>query len=98
LDTHLWALRPGRDCTINEEGEIHIKTRGGSLIGSDVFLVEASVTATENVLMALPCPGGEHHQQCCKRAHVQDLVFVLQNMGCSSTVWFEPFRIKGQKR
>ena len=45
-------LRLGATCSINEEGEIHIKADHARLSGNDIFLDEASVTATENVIMA----------------------------------------------
>lgn len=99
LDTHFMGLSAlGADCTINEEGEIHIKTRGGSLIGSDVFLDEASVTATENVLMAASLARGEHHQQCCKRAACPGLVFDVAEHGVHHRrYWFEPSQDQGPK-
>ncbi len=101
LDTHFMGLSAfGADCTINEVGEIHIKTRSGCLTGSDVFLDEASVTATENVLMAASLARGESLiNNAASEPHVQDLCALLQAMGCTiDGVGSNRLRITGRKR
>jgi UDP-N-acetylglucosamine 1-carboxyvinyltransferase len=101
LDTHFMGLASlGADCTISEDGEIHIKTKNGALIGSDVFLDEASVTATENVLMAAALARGESIiSNAASEPHVQDLCSMLQLMGCPiEGIGSNRLRITGQKR
>lgn len=101
LDTHFMGLASlGADCIISKAGEIHIKTKNGALIGSDVFLDEASVTATENVLMAAALARGESIiSNAASEPHVQDLCFMLQLMGCPiEGIGSNRLRITGQKR
>jgi UDP-N-acetylglucosamine 1-carboxyvinyltransferase len=85
LDTHFLGLGAlGSACSISEEGEIHIKANQSRLKGGDIFLDEASVTATENVLMAASLAEGE--SIICNAAsepHVQDLCNLLTCMGSS---------------
>lgn len=101
LDTHFMGLASlGADCIISKAGEIHIKTKNGALIGSDVFLDEASVTATENVLMAAALARGESIiSNAASEPHVQDLCSMLQLMGCPiEGIGSNRLRITGQKR
>ncbi len=101
LDTHFMGLASlGADCIISKAGEIHIKTKNGALIGSDVFLDEASVTATENVLMAAALARGESIiSNAASEPHVQDLCSMLQLMGCPiEGIGSNRLRVTGQKR
>lgn len=101
LDTHFMGLASlGSDCTINEVGEIHIHSKQGSLIGADIFLDEASVTATENVIMAASLAKGESIiNNAASEPHVQDVCAMLQKMGCPiEGIGSNRLRIKGQKR
>lgn len=101
LDTHFMGLASlGSDCTINEQGEIHIKARHSTLIGSDIFLDEASVTATENVIMAASLARGQSIvSNAASEPHVQDLCAMLQKMGCPiEGIGSNRLRITGQKR
>lgn len=82
IDTHFIGLRHlGADCLINSDGNIEVSI--DNLKDSDVFLDEASVTATENLIMA--CALGS---SCCTirnaacEPHVQDLCRMLIRMGC----------------
>ena len=56
--------------------------RGGSLRGSNIFLDEASVMATENALMAAALTPGETviGNAACE-PHVQDLCRFLSSLG-----------------
>lgn len=101
LDTHFMGLTSlGSDCTINEVGEIHIRCRHKSLIGADIFLDEASVTATENVIMAASLAKGESIiNNAASEPHVQDVCAMLQKMGCPiEGIGSNRLRIKGQQR
>jgi UDP-N-acetylglucosamine 1-carboxyvinyltransferase len=85
LDTHFLGLSSlGSVCSISDEGEIHIKADHRRLKGGDIFLDEASVTATENVLMAASLAQGESIiSNAASEPHVQDLCNLLQRMGSS---------------
>ena len=84
LDTHFMGLTAlGADCFINEEGVIHIKAKQSRLLGGDIFLDEASVTATENVIMAASLAQGESIiNNAASEPHVQNLCQMLVKMGC----------------
>ncbi len=101
LDTHFIGLGSlSADCSINEAGEIHIKAKQAGLKGGDVFLDEASVTATENVLMAAALADGDSIiSNAASEPHVQDLCSMLVRMGCPiEGLGSNRLLIKGQKR
>jgi UDP-N-acetylglucosamine 1-carboxyvinyltransferase len=79
LDTHFLALRElGAKVTANDNFTFHAK----SLKGADIFLDEASVTATENAVMAAVLAGGETIlTNAASEPHVQDLCRMLTAMG-----------------
>lgn len=79
LDTHIHALRAlGAEIRINDGFEF--STEG--LRGKDIFLDEASVTGTENALMAAVLARGTTiiRNAACE-PHVQDLARLLNAMG-----------------
>jgi UDP-N-acetylglucosamine 1-carboxyvinyltransferase len=79
LDTHLSGLR-ALGFTI-QEGD-HFEIRRDAFRGADLLLDEASVTATENLLMAAALADGTttlYHAAC--EPHVQDLCGLLIAMG-----------------
>lgn len=80
LDTHLSGLRAlGFDIEVADRFEIR---RGNKVRGVDLLLDEASVTATENLLMAAALADGTttlYHAAC--EPHVQDLCGLLGAMG-----------------
>ena len=79
LDTHFDALR---QLGIRVDGNGTYRFRRRSLRGADVLLDEASVTATENVVMAAVLASGTtvlFHAAC--EPHVQDLCVMLNRMG-----------------
>lgn len=79
LDTHLLALEqlgativPGRDIDLSTTG----------LKGADIFLDEASVTATENAIAAaVLAPGDTRIGNAACEPHVQDLCRFLVHLG-----------------
>jgi UDP-N-acetylglucosamine 1-carboxyvinyltransferase len=79
LDTHFLALTElGAVVEINDE---YIFT-APSLRGADIFLDEASVTATENAVMAAVLANGETVlTNAASEPHVQDLCAMLSSMG-----------------
>ena len=79
LDTHIHALaRLGAEITADRR--LHIKANG--LVGTQVFLDEASVTGTENAVMAAALATGETTivNAACE-PHVQDLCRFLVSLG-----------------
>ena len=81
LDTHFHGLGAlGVDIKINQA--YHFSSPG--LIGAEIVLDEASVTATENILMAATLAEGETiiYNAACE-PHVQDLAHLLNAMGAS---------------
>jgi UDP-N-acetylglucosamine 1-carboxyvinyltransferase len=79
LDTHFLALTElGAAVKINDEFIFTAK----SLKGADIFLDEASVTATENAVMAAVLARGETIlTNAASEPHVQDLCRMLVSMG-----------------
>jgi UDP-N-acetylglucosamine 1-carboxyvinyltransferase len=79
LDTHIHALaRLGAEITAKRR--LHMKATG--LVGTQVFLDEASVTGTENAVMAASLAAGETTivNAACE-PHVQDLCRFLVALG-----------------
>ena len=81
LDTHLLVLTElGANIKIND----HFEFTAAVLTGADIYLDEASVTATENAVMAAVLAKGRTvltHAAC--EPHVQDLCRMLVSMGAS---------------
>lgn len=100
LDTHFFALESlGSRCRISEDGYLEI-TSTGVLQGTRVFLDEASVTATENVIMAaVLAEGTTVVSNAASEPHVQDLCNLLITMGARiSGVGSNLVTIEGVKR
>ncbi len=79
IDTHFLALEQlGADVTVGSAYKIEAKR----LAGTDIFLDEPSVTATENALMAAVAAGGATvlRNAACE-PHVQDLCHFLAALG-----------------
>lgn len=83
LDTHFLALTElGAQVKING----HFLFTANKLIGQDIFLDEASVTATENAVMAAVTAEGETViTNAASEPHVQDLCKLLNAMGARIT-------------
>ena len=83
VDTHIAALRAlGADIRVNDGFVMQAK----ELHGKEIFLDEASVTATENALMAAArARGTTIIRNAASEPHVQDLARVLNLMGAHIT-------------
>jgi UDP-N-acetylglucosamine 1-carboxyvinyltransferase len=79
LDTHMLALeRLGAQI----KGNDHFSIRAERLVGADILLDEASVTATENTLMAAVLARGTTViRNAAGEPHVQDLCHMLNRLG-----------------
>lgn len=79
IDTHLLALQQlGAD--LSYDGQLSLRT--DRLCGADMLLDEASVTATENaVLAAVTAEGTTVIRNAASEPHVQDLCHMLNRMG-----------------
>lgn len=100
LDTHFIGLSSlGVDCAVDERGYL-ILTPPERLMGSAIFLDEASVTATENVIMAASLAYGEStiYNAACE-PHVQNLCEMLNSMGSEiEGIGSNFLRIKGKEK
>lgn len=82
LDTHFIGLSAlGVSCSVERNGYISLKAPS-RLKGADIFFDEASVTATENVIMAAVLAEGRStiYNAACE-PHIQDLCKLLNLMG-----------------
>ena len=96
LDTHFLALEMlGANIAVNG----HFVFTANKLKGADIFLDEASVTATENAIMAAVLAEGETIiQNAASEPHIQDLCNMLIKMGAIITgVGSNVLRIFGAK-
>ena len=98
LDSHMRAIRV-LGAKIEEENDYFI-AHSSRLIGTEIFLQEASVTATENAIMAAVLAKG---QTIIKRAasepHVVDLCYFLIKMGAKiEGVGTNVLKITGAKK
>lgn len=83
LDTHFYGLR-ALGLEVNEAAPYRFQR--GRLAGADLILDEASVTATENILMAaVLAPGETSIFNAACEPHVQDLAALLVRMGADIT-------------
>ncbi|MDT4762468.1 UDP-N-acetylglucosamine 1-carboxyvinyltransferase [Sphaerochaeta sp. PS] len=101
LDTHFLGLSSlGASCLLEPDGKLHLKAKHSRLKGGSIFLDEASVTATENVIMAASLAEGESilSNAACE-PHVQDLCTMLTKMGCRiEGIGSNRLFIKGEKK
>ncbi len=98
LDTHFLALIGlGARIEANDRFRIFLEK---PLAGSDLFLDEASVTATENAVMASVLASGETIiQNAACEPHVQDLCHMLNSMGARiEGIGSNILRIQGVKK
>ncbi|NOX60596.1 MAG: UDP-N-acetylglucosamine 1-carboxyvinyltransferase [Chloroflexi bacterium] len=82
IDTHLLALE-ALGASVEVDPQTHtIAIRADGLQGADMLLDEASVTATENALMAAALtPSRTVIRNAASEPHVQNLCHMLQGMG-----------------
>ena len=79
LDTHLFGLQ-ALGATVRYERTLEFKTKG--LVGANILLDEASVTATENIVMAaVTAKGKTTIRNAASEPHVQELCHLLNKMG-----------------
>lgn len=99
IDTHFKAFSYiGCESYINEDGNLVVECNNNK--NSYIFLDEASVTATENILMA--CALNENEsiiENAACEPHVQDLCNFLVKMGCKiEGIGSNLLRIIGSKK
>ena len=97
LDTHFLVLTElGAQVEINDSFTFTSK----ELTGNDIFLDEASVTATENAIMAaVLAKGNTILTNAASEPHVQDLCYMLRAMGASiEGIGSNVLSIKGVKK
>ena len=81
VDTHFLALG-ALGAELDTDGDFRLRTKRLRLRGADVFLDEASVTATENAIMgAVLASGTTVIRNAACEPHVQDLCHMLCRMG-----------------
>jgi len=79
VDTHILALR-SLGAKINCERAFEFRVK--KLVGADVLLDEASVTATENAIMAaVTAKGHTILRNAASEPHIQDLCHMLNTLG-----------------
>ncbi len=99
IDTHFMGfITLGASCIITGDG--NLKVYHDKLIANEVFLEEASVTATENIIMvAALIQGCTTIINAACEPHVQDLCNMLIRMGCNiEGVGSNLLKIYGVKR
>ncbi len=98
IDTHLQVLG-ALGVTLRHNGKFELVADGG-LVGGDILLDEASVTATENGIMAAALAHGTTIlRNAASEPHVQDLCRMLARMGCPiEGIGSNTLVIHGQKR
>ena len=97
LDTHIMALRAlGAKVTYDRVFEIE----ASELHGADILLDEASVTATENVIMAAVLAKGDTQiRNAASEPHVQEVCRFLNNLGAKiDGIGSNTLRISGVTR
>jgi UDP-N-acetylglucosamine 1-carboxyvinyltransferase len=81
LDTHFLALKAFGATVDYFDRQFHLAAPGG-MRATDVLLDEASVTATENAVMAaVTSPGDTVIRNAASEPHVQDLCHFLRTLG-----------------
>ncbi len=83
LDTHVLALEAlGASISLGARGGLRCRVGAGRLRGDEIFLDEASVTGTENAVMAAALAEGKTRiLNAASEPHVQDLCRLLREMG-----------------
>jgi UDP-N-acetylglucosamine 1-carboxyvinyltransferase len=85
VDTHLLALAALGAKVIYDNREFSMHLTNG-LVGAEILLDEASVTATENAIMAATTARGESViRNAASEPHVQDLCLFLNTLGAKIT-------------
>jgi len=80
VDTHILALSKLGVTTSYQDNQFHFSVK--ELVGADILLDEASVTATENALMACVLAKGESYlRNAASEPHIQELCHFLNRLG-----------------
>lgn len=97
IDSHLHALKSLGAEVLESEELLHLKT--DKLVGSKFTMTEASVTGTENAIMAAVLAEGDTTiRLAASEPHVQDLCKFLNSMGAKITgIGTHTVRIMGVK-
>ena len=83
MDTHFLALT---ELGVRVDLDHQFKLKANKLVGRDIFLDEASVTATENAVMAAVLAEGRTIiENAASEPHIQDLCKMLNSMGAKIT-------------
>ena len=101
LDTHFLALSElGAQVDTQTRDSFVFRTGKSGLCGADIFLDEASVTATENAVMAAVLAKGDTIlTNAASEPHVQDLCGMLVSMGAQiSGIGSNILRITGAEK
>ena len=100
LDSHFIGFTSlGAKCEVLENGYLRLSADGG-LKGNDIILDEASVTATENIIMACTLANGKStiYNAACE-PHIQSLCEMLNGMGAKiEGIGSNYLRIEGVER
>jgi len=84
VDTHILALSKLGIKTSYQDNKFHFIAK--ELVGSDILLDEASVTATENAIMACVLAKGESYlRNAASEPHIQELCHFLNQLGAKIT-------------
>jgi UDP-N-acetylglucosamine 1-carboxyvinyltransferase len=100
VDTHILALRAlGASADYNREEHL-FKFRSTGLIGANILLDEASVTATENAIMAAVLAKGETVlRNAASEPHIQELCHFLNTLGAKiNNIGSNTLQIEGVER
>jgi UDP-N-acetylglucosamine 1-carboxyvinyltransferase len=83
VDTHILALRAmGAEAAFERESKLFKFRAPDGLKGADILLDEASVTATENAIMAAATADGQSViRNAASEPHIQDLCHFLNTLG-----------------
>jgi len=97
VDTHLLALR-SLGANITYDRSYHFQA--SRLKGADILLDEASVTGTENAIMACVTAKGESWvRNAASEPHIQELCHFLNSLGgCIENIGSNTLRIQGVDR
>ena len=97
VDTHLLALRALGVKTEYDRGEHLFRFHTDRLSGADFLLDEASVTATENAIMAaVTAPGKTVLRNAASEPHIQELCYFLNSLGaCIQNIGSNTLHIEG---
>jgi len=99
LDTHILALKALGVKTIYDKEQKLFQFTAGKMEGADILLDEASVTATENAVMAaVTAKGKTIIRNAASEPHVQEVCLLLNTLGAKiSQIGSNTLHIEGVK-